>query len=167
MQTVSNPIGIRNTLYMNGNTSDIVNSILYADAKDKSDVSVLAAKLKGNTDLESCQNIWNYIKKNIVYRTDPPGNQFIKSPSKLYFDKIGDCKSFSIFYASLLKALNIQYKYRFASYSNDSKEFTHVYVIAKNSIICDAVMSSFNKEQNYKFKKDFEMTKISYMSGIG
>jgi len=167
MKTVSNPIGIRNTLYMNGNTSDIVNSILYADSKDKSDVSVLAAKLKGNTDLESCQNIWNYIKKNIVYRTDPPGNQFIKSPSKLYFDKVGDCKSFSIFYASLLKALNIQYKYRFSSYSNDSKEFTHVYVIAKNSIICDAVMNTFNQEQNYKFKKDFKMTKISFMAGVG
>ncbi|MEI6694560.1 MAG: transglutaminase domain-containing protein [Bacteroidota bacterium] len=164
---ISAPIGIKQTLNLNGNTSDIVNAILYADAKDKSNVLELAQSLKGLNDLKTCKNIWEFIKKNITYKIDPSGQQFIKSPAKLWKDKTGDCKSFSIFYASILKALKIPYKYRFASYSSDQKEFTHVYVIANNSIVCDAVMNEFNTEKQFNFKKDYDMTKISYMAGVG
>lgn len=163
---VSSPIGIRQVLHKSGNTKDIINAILYADAKDKSDVKKLALSLRGENNLQTCRNIWNYITKNIKYKVDPIGQQFIKSPAKLFYDKTGDCKSFSLFYASILKALKIPYKYRFASYTNSKTEFTHVYVIADNTIICDAVMDQFNKEKNYSHKKDYNMTQISYMAGI-
>ena len=150
-----------------GDTDDIIKVILDTDKISKNDTEQFAKYLAGLTLFETCSNVWHFIKQNISYKVDPLGYQYVKTPSRLWKDKVGDCKSFSIMTASILKNLKIPFSYRFVSYSSGST-FTHVYVVVPyrgTYIIIDCVMPQYNKEKDYKSKKDIKMTKIYQMSG--
>lgn len=165
---VAPPLNKHTIVHKDGDTKDIIDTIMMADKEAYKSTINLAKKLKGSSVYESAKNIFGFVFTNIKYKLDPFGKQNIKSPSQTYYTGFADCKSLSIFSASLLKNLNIPYKYRFASYKEGSKEPTHVYIIAidelGNEIIIDTVWKKFNSEKPYKYKKD--MTQISYISGI-
>lgn len=156
--------------YKQGNTDDIIRVIQHANKTASTDTLKFAKTLRGNTVLETCQNIWAYVKQNIRYKVDPPGVQWVKSPARLMADGVGDCKSFSIFTASILKNLGIPFVYRFVSYSKGNPTPTHVYVVAFDAgtpILIDAVWDGdFNTEKDYQHKKDYDMSKISYLAGL-
>jgi len=64
----------------------------------------------------------------------------------------------------------IPHSFRFVSFKSDSRVFTHVYVVvptSRTTVVMDAVMDQFNKEKPYQYKKDYTMTKIYQLSGIG
>ena len=169
---------INRTIYDNGNTSDIINVVMMAyDIENDSQIEVLAKQLQGETDLETCYNIWKYLIDNVTYRADS-GVQEIKSPARLINDRSGDCKSYSLFTAVVLRYLGIQHVFRFVSYDT-RKEATHVYVVANaqgstlNAIIIDAVAYvqagyPFNKELKYTYHCDMadKGTKIAYLAGL-
>ena len=172
---------VNKVIYPNGDTSDIIKVVMYAyDIETDPQIKVLAEQLRGNNDTDTCRNIFNYLIKNIKYKADSDGNagELIKSPARLIVDGTGDCKSYSLFTAVILRWLDIPHVFRFASYSN-TPEATHVYVVAggRNSdsdIIIDAVAGvqlnyPFNKEKKYNFKCDMSNsgTKISYLAGFG
>ena len=154
----------------NGNTGDIIAAVLEADGKSKAQTAELSKQFERSP--EGLQKIWNYVKYNFRYVEDPNGQQWIKSPERLFFEREGDCKSFTIFVNSILQNLKIDYTTRFIS-QNQDKDATHVYTVAtlngKNYII-DTVYNEFNKEPRYTYKYDYKnknsMTKISYLNGI-
>lgn len=156
--------------YKKGNTSDIIKEVLECYQQTYSQVKDFAPSLQGSSITETCSNVWNFIKQNIHYKIDPPGVQWIKTPARLWSDKEGDCKSFSVMAASLLNNLGITPTFRFVSYSILDDTATHVYVVAllKNEeIIIDAVYDSFNAQQQYAYKKDYTMAaQISRLSGL-
>jgi hypothetical protein len=153
--------------YKNGDTFDIINTILYADAKSSEQTKPIALAFRGRTMDETCKNLWTFVNKNIKYTPDRRGHEKVQAPAMLWHTKKGDCKSFSIFIGSVLKNLGIPYYYRFVKYSED-RDYTHVYIVAgrnKNYII-DAVHTQFNNELAFKDRKDYgPMTKISYLHG--
>ena len=165
------------TIKKNGDTDDIISTILFADKQAAQYTKAFAPTLKGNTVLETAHNIWNFLKQEINYKDDGFSFQNIKSPSQFYWDKTGDCKSYSVFTASVLQNIypDLNYCFRFASFSN-SETPTHVYiVIPKNKkynpyseIIIDGVWIAFNQQKTFTHKKDFKgMTQINYVAGIG
>jgi hypothetical protein len=120
-------------------------------------------KFKGNSDLETCKKIFDFLKNDVSYIAD--GNeQIIKLPSALLKTKVGDCKSYALFTASVLSNLGIEYNIVYASY-NDNPIPHHVYVVTKKGIIIDAVYGIFNKEKQakYKYKKNMN---VRYMAGM-
>jgi hypothetical protein len=120
-------------------------------------------KFKGASELETCKKIFNFLKNDITYLAD--GNeQVIKMPSALLKKKIGDCKSFSLFTASVLDNLKIPYTITYTSY-NENPIPAHVYIVTKSGIIIDAVYGIFNQEKKakYKYKKNMN---VRYMAGI-
>ena len=132
----------------------------------------IALDFKGDTILQSCQNIWNYLKYKIEYEKDDDDFQIIKYPSKLINDGFGDCKSYALFAASILSNLGIPYVIRYINQSGGTIP-RHVYVVAfdkqENEIIVDAVYSRFNAEPpNIKYKKDFNYNtmNVSAIAGI-
>jgi len=153
--------------YPNGDTKDIIETVLYADGKGAYYTKEFAQTLKGKTLLQTCRNIWEFVKTQIPYVLDPAGEQWIKSPGRLWKDKAGDCKSFSVFTASCLRNLGIPYGYRFASYHPTDATATHVYVYVpagKDEIILDSVWTGpFNTQKQYTFKEDKLMSKIAYL----
>ncbi|MEI6122276.1 MAG: transglutaminase-like domain-containing protein [Bacteroidota bacterium] len=153
----------------NGVTEDIIAEIIATDKKSRNDTKKFANYLKGGSHIETLLNDWNFVKENIRYQVDPLGDQYVKTPARTWSDKFADCKSYSIFLASLLKNQGIDFAYRFTSYS-EQPIFTHVYIVAflnGSEIILDDVMPDFNSEKPYNFKKDITMTKIYNLSGIG
>lgn len=148
-----------------GNTRDIISVILYADGLSQEYTAPVAEMFVGANDKDTCYNVWKFIRDNIRYVPDSPGHEKIKSPAMLWRDRKGDCKSFSIFAASILKNLDIPCYYRFVQYEGE-RDFTHVYVVAgeKKQYILDAVHHTFDEEVPYIKKKDI-MTKVSYLHG--
>lgn len=168
--TIKRADNVREILHKDGDTNDIINTILYADKMAGSFTKEFAQHLQGPTLIATCGNIWKFIKENIRYKEDGGTFQDIQSPAHLWSSKQGDCKSFSVFAASCLRNLNIPYNYRFVSFNPYSTRVTHVYVIVptkSGEIIIDAVWHSFNQQKKFQSKKDIPMTKISYVRGVG
>lgn len=166
---------INRTIYKNGDTSDIIKVVMMAyDIENDPQIQVVATELKGNTIVDTCRNIWKYLQQNITYRADS-GMQEIKSPARLIHDKSGDCKSYALFTAVILRWLGIKNVFRFVSYDNNA-EATHVYIVAFNEenqpVIIDAVAAvqlnaEFNTEIKYTYHCDMANsgTKIAYLAG--
>lgn len=117
----------------------------------------IAPKLKGSSRLATAFNLWRFLKENVKYVKDPETSQRIRLPGRLIADREGDCKSFSLFIASVLKNLGMPVMFRYASYRVGGQP-THVYVVTKDrdgsDIIIDAVYKKFNAEVPYKSKID-------------
>lgn len=123
-----------------------------------------AKQFKGASEQETCKKIFDYIKNNFVYVADGD-EQIIKLPSALLRKKVGDCKSYSLFTASILANLGIPYQLVYASYNNNPIPH-HVYVQTNNGCIIDVVYGKFNQEKKakYKYKKNMN---VRYMAGLG
>lgn len=150
-------------------TQDIINEILSADKIAVRDVRKFAKSINFTSLDDLCYQLWKLLRDTIYYKEDGSGEQQVKFPAALWASKTGDCKSYSLFIGSVLKALNIPYSYRFVSFSS-IPVYTHVYIIvhgASRDIIVDAVISTYNDEKMYTFKKDYYMKGLSRIEGIG
>ena len=155
-------------VFANGDTDDIVKVELETIKESSSQTKHFAKQF--SQDRAGMKAIFDYVKNGIKYKEDPSGIQWVKTPARLFHDKVGDCKSFTIFIASILYNLGLDYKIRFASYDSD-KIVSHVYPIAimpdGTETIIDAVWGTFDSEKRYTFKKDYTMTQIYKLSGVG
>lgn len=151
--------------HIDGWNSDIIQVIHGNVPKAKSQMRDVSKFFKKSTELETCKSIWDFLKKEITYKKDPDGFQNIKLPGRFVGEASGDCKSYSLFTASILENLNIPYSFRYTSYSSNPTP-QHVYIITDNGIIIDAVWNKFNSEKKFTHKKDYKM-KIQTLSGIG
>lgn len=167
--TIAQPKNKREIKYPDGNTTDIIKTILWADAQPehRNDLKDFAGQFRERDIEKTLYNVWKWVRQNVKYVLDPLGEQNIKSPSAAY-KFTGDCKSRSLFITSVLKNLGIPYAYRFASYTG-AYPYTHVYVIAKprngHSYIMDPDMVHFNIQKPTRYFIDYNMTQISYVSG--
>ena len=169
-KTMPKPFGINQLVKKEYDTDDIIDLIKKAHPKGLNDTKQLAKALPGKNTIEFCQNLWDLVKHNVKYKTDPVGSQWVKSPSRLWHDRLGDCKSFSIFIGTTLQNKGIPFRYRFVSFQPGSKIVTHVYIIVPFNgkyITIDAVYKEFNLEKKpYYFKKDLNMEGLHYLSGV-
>lgn len=156
--------------FRDGDTDDIITTILRMDREADLHVDAKAAQcLRGSNDYETLRNVWRFVKSNVRYRVDRQGKEVVKSPAALFSLRVGDCKSFSISEAALLRALGFKgIRYRFAAYGSN-KAVSHVYIVCKSGgqdVILDAVFGQFDAEDRYTWKKDIPAAKASGISGI-
>jgi len=112
----------------------------------------IAPKFKGRTQKETAENVWRYLRNEITYQADDVSNQNIKLPFRLMSDRVGDCKSFSLFAWAVLTSLGISTDYVYTSY-NYSSTPSHIYVETMNGIVVDGVYQNFNAEKAYTHKR--------------
>lgn len=151
--------------HINGWNSDII-TVIHSNvpAATKQMREVAKTFNKGN-EMATARAIWNFLKREIKYVKDPDGYQNIKLPGRFVATGSGDCKSYSLFTASILENLGIPYSFRYTSYGlNPTPQ--HVYIVTDSGIIIDGVWNKFNSEKAYTSKKDYKM-KIQTLSGIG
>jgi len=155
------------TFYEKGDTQNIIHIVLKGCNSDiKKGFKEFCKGFR--RDEQGLRDLWSFVKYKIVYQVDDDGRQDILLPAALWERGSGDCKSKTVFIVHVLRCLGIPYSVRFTGYSG--KSLTHVYVIAHlngNDIIIDTVFDFFNREKKYKNKKDYDMTKISMISGLG
>lgn len=167
---------INKTIYeKNYHTDNIIEVVLYAyEVDNDQQIKDLANKLKGVDDWQTARNIWDYLLSNITYIADV-SDQDIKTPARLIHDGTGDCKSYSVFTAVILRELGIKHFFRFVSYSK-KKVATHVYVVAiidGQEVPIDAVATvqknaNFGTELIYNYRADMsKIGRIRYLAGVG
>lgn len=147
--------------FKRGDTNDIITVVL----KDDKEAATMAATRKLAKLLEqadeyaTAKKIYDNVKHNITYIGDKNGHEIIKLPNALLFFKKGDCKSFSVLIADLLRGVHggkIQVEYWFISQDYFDKTPTHVFPVAILSdgteVILDAVYDYFDRECTYFHK---------------
>lgn len=154
-----------NTLMTIGMNEDVIQCELSCYEQWKEQPQDLVRGLRGTID-EKCEAIFSYLVENVVYKLDDYGNQYIKSPARLLYDKCGDCKSLTMFLACCLHCLGIEHIIRFVNYDGGN-QYTHVYAVAideqGNEIILDACEKDkdgvilYNYARPSKKHKDFRM----------
>ncbi len=164
-----------NIITREGTTADIIDVVMTAyRIESDPQIEQLANELRGNNDTDTCRNVWQFLIDKIRYVADV-NVQEVKSPARLIHDGTGDCKSYSILTATVLRYLGIDHFFRFVSYSN-KKRATHVYVVAiidNKQIPIDAVAyvqagAPFGTELKYTYRADMseQTTTIAYLAGI-
>lgn len=161
-QYIGNTDGVHHLTNANGNTNDIMDTVVYADTQLGNSCSELVKQLAVYNDpVATCYNIWRFWKQNVKYIEDPEGVQLIKSPAYMYSvgDTLGaDCKSLSVGVAACLKQLGIPYAYRFIT-QDANNPFHHVYIVAyttAGNVLIDCVIDYFNRENKYVRKRDIQ-----------
>ena len=144
---------------MGGDTNDIIKAIMDADKCNLAYIGDVSGLL-GPSIQQTCQNIYQFVRSNIVYNEDEDGVQWVQSPGELWSNRYaskggtgegGDCKSMSIFCGAILKKLgNYNWMYRFVSEEPD-EELYHVYLIVMDDtgqgyITLDCTLNHFNRE---------------------
>jgi len=158
---------------------DIISGIMFTHNKYKSEYDKIAKQFEGKTNLQTAKNIFDFLKAHTHYVIESDSKQTLRSPSAILVlgnkKNIGlDCKSYALFIGGILDALrrkgkNINWCYRFASYSLFNKLPHHVFVVinpdTKHEIWVDPVLPTFNNKKAYSFKIDKYMSLIT-VSGI-
>lgn len=148
-----------------GNNEDVINEVLAVFDDYKEQPSRIVAPLMGYDYTTICRTIFDYVIEHVIYKEDPDGVQYVKTPARLISDGVGDCKSMSIFIASCLYCLQVPFCFRFVSF-NDMFIYTHVYIAVmpgtEYEIILDPVervkgLPAFNYARPYAVKKDVKV----------
>ena len=124
----------------------------------------IAPQFKGASDSDTCRKIFDFLKTRITYDKDG-FTQKIKYPSALLRERRGDCKSYSLFTAAILRNLGIPFRWTYASYTPGVKVPGHVYITTDSGCIVDAVWGKFNSEKK-PYNKFYKSMNISYISGV-
>jgi hypothetical protein len=154
------------THYIDGDNYQLRQIIFANTPKAIQQCKSIAPKFKGATEMDTCRNIFDFLKNDVKYVADG-SHQKVKLPSALLRERVGDCKSYSLFTGAILSNLGIPWKYVLVSYREDPTP-THIYVVTDSGIIIDAVWGTFNSEKTpthkYYHKPDM---RISTITGIG
>lgn len=144
----------------NGSVEDTVRYMIDIVDTYKADTAKLAKALKKSTLEDTLQNIWNFVYTYIKYEPDSKLFEQLRRPLRTLHDQKGDCDCYSLLIGSLLKNLNIEFKFRITSYYG-RPYFQHVYVIVPTKggkyITVDPVVDAFNYEKPFTNHKDFEL----------
>jgi hypothetical protein len=145
-------------------TSGEIASAIVKAIKDSTDSAKnLAPYFKARTKKESCQVIFEFLKKVVPYRKESSDNQTAKTINRILKDASkygGDCKHYATFSASICKALHIPCKLRLISQRFNDTTPNHIYCVAVingNEIIIDPVLNSFDDEARYNYKYDINI----------
>lgn len=154
----------KNKLMKIGVNSDVVKSFTACYEQFKNQPMDIVTDLRGEAVNDACEAIFDYMCKNVSYKLDEDGKQFIKSPARLLADGCGDCKSLTMFVACCLHCLGIPHIVRFVNFDG-SNQYSHVYPVALDEnhkeIIMDMCETDedgtpfYNYARKYKVKKDF------------
>lgn len=125
----------------------------YQNAKPIHDLIISKTK----SDIEYLYAVWKYAKSQITYNKEPIERQTAREFQRIFYDKEGDCKHFSIFIASIIKnhpRFKDKLKFRI---TDSGKGFKHIYVIADDYVI-DGTASKFHWESPKIVRfKDFKI----------
>lgn len=147
-----------NQFLLYGNNQDVVRNVVKCYGKWRDQPMEIVEELRNEDVDTACYAVFRYLIEKVTYQADRPGYQFIKSPARLIFDGVGDCKSMTIFIASCLHCLGIRHTIRFVNFDGGN-QYTHVYCIAYDEqnlpIILDAVERDQYNNPIYNYARDF------------
>lgn len=168
---------VEKTIIKDQSVNDIINGILKTHELYKKDYDKIAHKFLANNNKEIGKKLWKFLKKNVPYKIEPENKQTLRSPAAILASLRGaDCKSYSLFIAGNLSALQrlgkkINWVFRFSSYRFFDPEPQHVFIVidpdSDNEIWIDPVLNEFNYKKQYYYHKDKKPMALVSLSGVG
>jgi hypothetical protein len=171
------PKGEFETINLNAGVSQTVDFIQELVPKTLQDtrplVNALIRELQPNARSKRaiCKRIWEFVYQHIEYKRDKDGVEQVRRPSRLWYDRKGDCDCMTVFISSCLMNAGIPHRLRITKYTRSDGEtpsFSHIYVVVPDGasyITMDCVKEEFNSEQPYLERKDYQM-KLEYLNGF-
>lgn len=153
-----------NKVYIAGtqNAQNIAKQVKRSIFESRPAAKAIAYKFRGSNPVKTCENIYNYLLKNIKYIRETGDLQTAKTLPRIIWDKYGDCKHYTTFACSILQALGIPCFMRMISQNYYDPSPTHIYCVAVvngREIIVDPCIRSFNTEAAYKYKYNLNLKK--------
>lgn len=157
-------LGINKLLHSAGLNRDVVNSVVDCYERYKDQPADHVSEMQGCRVYDQCEALFKHLASRVRYKEDKTGEQLIKSPARLLYDGVGDCKSMAMYFCCCLHCLGVPHRFRFVNFDG-GEQYTHVYAVAidedNNEIILDAVEVDkngrpiFNFARPYAKKKDY------------
>ena len=143
------------------NTQDIIELTQEVIRTDTDDTDRFAKHLPKN--IRGLKELFDFVDQNFEYSEDPDFNQWVQTPSYLWYTKKGDCKSYTVFISSVLSNMGMPHLIRYVSYGGP--KYTHVFPVAilgGREIPLDVVWKKqsggpFGRQKRFTKKKDFKM----------
>lgn len=167
----------RKVLVQDQDVKDIINGIIKTHEQHKGDYDKICLKFAASSSYQIGYKIWKFLKDNVPYKIEPDHEQTLRSPAAIVASLKGaDCKSYSLWAAGIIDALNrkgykIPWCYRFSSYRIWDKTPQHVFVVmypnTKNEIWVDAVLPEYNQKKEYNYKIDKKPMALVQVNGVG
>lgn len=109
------------------------------------DCQLLANHLKAKTLIQSCFNLWHWLRYNIRYEFDRAGREEIRSPRRVWADRFRgvDCDCLSVFAWCVLRCMGYHPAFELAAFKN-KETFSHIYINC-DGVIVDRVWFVFNQ----------------------
>ena len=163
--------GTSRTIKRFANVNDTIEAIKRIIDVQHPAVYELALSLQADTDAQTFENIWNFVRQNIQYKNDAKGVEQLRTPQRTLHDKIGDCDDFSILISAILTNLNIPHELTVAAYKNKN-DWQHIYPVAYDNkgnryvIDCVPEIPYFNYEAKPIKNKIIIHMKLEELNGV-
>lgn len=165
----------------NQSVNDIISAIKVKHKESSADYDKIYKFFIGSDEIETLENIFNFLRKYTIYKIENEDEQKVLSPSAILREKKIDCKNYALFVGGILDAINrsglynIPYSYRFISDNIISTVPNHVFIVAYpntgEEIFIDPIpqVKYFNDKINYYYSVDKKINGMALYSvnGIG
>lgn len=166
----------------NQSISDIKTGILKKFNQTKKDYDLISEFFLGNSLKQTCFNVWQFLRNNVINVTETSKLQTVKTPAAIIATGKttgSDCKNYALFAAGVLASLvrqgklNATVKFRFCKYKNVFGGVNdHVFVVAENSnnqyfIDCVKEVTQFNEDTRPDYFSDIKLTNMALASVSG
>ena len=151
------------------NSDDLISAIATCHKENLKYAKKIAHLFKGPTELQTAKNVFDFLRYEVPYKVESGEAQKVKTIPRMLSDSVpnktgtiigNDCKMYAVFTNTILNTLGIPSQYRFVSYKGSQP--THTYSVIKDSnLVIDAVLSTFDTEKPFKYKKDMSLYKMS------
>jgi hypothetical protein len=114
---------------------DIERAVLAKHVECEGDYDKIAKKFLGADEWETAENLFDFCKANLNYKVESKNRQVVSSPQTLLSRGHGDCKTYALFIAGCIDALeragllDCTWCYRFCSYNLFDPTPGHVFIV--------------------------------------
>lgn len=125
----------------------------------------IANHLKGDSLLQSCFNLWHWMRNNIRYEYDRDGREEVRSPRRVWQDRHRgvDCDCLSVFAWCVLYAMGYNPQFELVAFKN-RPDFSHIFINC-DGVVVDRVWYVFNSRPPGVTKR--ELFKVNINNDLG
>lgn len=129
------------------------------------DCKKIAAHLKANTLLQSCFNLWHWLRYNIRYEYDRDGREEIRTPLRVWQDRARgvDCDCLSVFSWCVLRCMGYDPVFELVAFKN-RPQFSHIFINC-GGVVVDRVWFVFNSRPPLVTKSEF--FRVDLLNNLG
>lgn len=129
------------------------------------DCQAIANHLKGDSLLQSCFNLWHFMRHNIKYAYDSESREEVRSPRRVWQDRYRgvDCDCLSVFAWCVLTCMGYNPVFELVAFNN-KKAPSHIFVTC-DGIVVDRVWFVFNQRPPSITSR--EIYKVNLLDNLG